>query len=306
MSSKQSYLSDIYIYSSDPENWSISSKHTNTQSEKKRSASLNSPSEMIKKKFISIIKTKKRTNFSLPISPAEWSVLREHVINLEDDKRFVSWLLPDNKNLAKIMTFRFPQYSYNSKTAILTVRTMPPGALHDHIVAACYDRATALNHALPEDHQPRMEIYTSSTFIGFSGEYQETVKIPDLVILAKDDKNIMVPRIIFEVGLSESYEHLIQSAKLWLEGMPGVQEYILIKIDETPRYKSPLINNEDFPPIQEINELAFESESTFGPVVYKGLRWTGEISTAFYEIWTLDPLTRRATKSGKRMVYYYS
>lgn len=203
------------------------------------------------------------------------------------------------------MTFGFPQYSYNYKTATLTVRTIPPGALHEHNVAACYGRATALNHALPEDRQPWMEIYSSSTFTDFSGEYWATVKIPDLVILAKDDKNIMVPRVIFEVGISESYKHLIQSAKLSLEGMPGVQEYILIKIDETPRYKSPSINNEDFPPIQEIKELAFESKNTLGPVVYKDLRWTGEISAAFYEIWTLDPLTRRATKGGKRMVYYY-
>lgn len=48
---------------------------------------------------------------------------------------------------------------------------MPPGALHEHIVAACYDRATALHHALPEDRQPWMEIYSSSTFTEFSGEY---------------------------------------------------------------------------------------------------------------------------------------
>lgn len=201
---------------------------------------------------------------------------------------------------------RFPQYSYNSNTAILTVRTMPPGPLHESIVAECAKRVTVLQLALPDDHQPRMEIYPSRTFNGFSGKYWKTVKIPDLVILAKDDKNIMVPRIIFEVGTSESYKHLKQSAKLWLEGMPGVQEYILIKIYETPRYKSPSINNKDFPPTKEINELSFESKGTFGPVVYKSLRWTGEISAAFYEIWTLNPLTGRATKSGKRMVYYYS
>lgn len=179
-----------------------------------------------------------------------------------------------------------------------------PGPLHERIVVECFRRAMTLQHALPEDHQPQMEIYPSKTFIGFSGEYWKSVKIPDLVILVKNDKNIMAPRIIFEVGLSESYRHMVQSAKLWLEGMQGVQEYILIKIHETPGYKSPSISNKDFPPIQEINELAFESKSTFGPVVYKGLQWAGEVPAAFCEIWTLDPLTRRATKSGKRMVYY--
>lgn len=177
--------------------------------------------------------------------------------------------------------------------------------LCERIVVKCFESALTLKYALPEDHQPLMEIYPSKTFRGFSGEYWKSNKIPDLVILVKNDKNIMAPRIILEVGLSESYEHLEKSAKLWLEGMPGVREYILIKIHETPRYKSPSINNKDFPPIRKINELAFESKSTFGPVIYKGLQWAGEISAAFCEIWTLDPLTRRATKSGKRTVYYH-
>lgn len=184
---------------------------------------------------------------------------------------------------------------------------MSPGPVHEGIVLECCDRARVFRDALPENHQRGVKFYPSRSIIGFSGEYQESVKIPDLVILVEDEKNIKVPRIIFEVGLSESYEHLVQSAKLWLEGMPGVQEYILIKILEAPRYKSPSIKSRDFPPIQEINEPAFERKSTFGPVVYNGIKWTGEISAAFFEIWTLDPLTRRATQSGKRMVYsYYS
>lgn len=152
---------------------------------------------------------------------------------------------------------------------------MSPGPVHEGIVVECCDRARALRDALPEDHQRGIKIYPSRSFIGFSGEYQKSVKIPDLVILVEDDKNIKVPRIIFEVGLSEPYQHLVQSARLWLEGMPGVQEYILIKILETPRYKSPSINNKDFPPIQEINEHAFERKSTFGPVIYKDIQWTG-------------------------------
>lgn len=38
-----------------------------------------------------------------------------------------------------------------------------------------------------------MEIYPSKTFIKFSGEYWEPAKIPHLMILAKDNKAIMVP-----------------------------------------------------------------------------------------------------------------
>ena len=53
-------------------------------------------------------------------------------------------------------------------------------------------------------------------------------------------------------------------------------------------------------------ESAFKSENESSPVVCKDLRWTGNISTAFYEIWTLDSLTRLATKSGKRTRPHYS
>lgn len=183
---------------------------------------------------------------------------------------------------------------------------MPAGPLHEYIIDECSKCARLLQTALPKDYQPWIKILTSNTFQGFYGEYWKTEKIPDLVILAKDNKKKMVPRIIFEVGLSESYNHLKQSAKLWLEGMPEVQEYILIKIYETPQYKFPSINNKDFPPPNQINELAFKSKSELGPVVYKGLQWTGKVSAAFCEIWALDPLTGLAIKSGKRIVCYYS
>lgn len=89
MLSKQSYFSNIHTSSSTPERWPVSPQYTDTQGKKNRSTSLKSPTEMIKKKFISITKTKERASFSLPISPTEWSVLSEHVINSEDEKRFV-------------------------------------------------------------------------------------------------------------------------------------------------------------------------------------------------------------------------
>lgn len=101
MPSKQSYFSNIHTSSSDPKHWPVSPGHTDTQGKQKSSTSLNSPNEIIKKKFISIMKAKKRANFSLPISPTEWSVLSEHVINSENDKRF-QCSLSDNKSFANV------------------------------------------------------------------------------------------------------------------------------------------------------------------------------------------------------------
>ena len=56
--------------------------------------------------------------------------------------------------------------------------------------------------------------------------------------------------------------------------MLGVEEYVLIKIHETPQYSSPLVKNIDFPAPDRIVPSAFKNESEFGPVVYNGLRWT--------------------------------
>lgn len=163
----------------------------------------------------------------------------------------------------------------------------------------------ALRFALPKEHRSRISVELSTNFKGFNGAYSSSCKTPDVVILAKDNDNEMVPRVIFEVGTSELYNHLKQNASLWLEGMPEVRECILIKIYETPQYRSPSVDNVDFPVPNQIAKSAFKSESEFGPVVYKDLHWTGKISTAFFETWTLDPLTGLATKSGERTVGNY-
>lgn len=181
----------------------------------------------------------------------------------------------------------------------------PPGPLHDKVVEQCWLGAIELRYALPKEHRSRISVQPSTLFKGFNRAYSGSRKTPDVVIRAKDNNNKMVPRVIFEIGTSESYNHLKRNASLWLEGMPGVRECILIKIYETPQYRSPSVDNIDFPAPNQIDESAFKSESEFGPVVYKDLHWTGKISTAFFETWTLDPLTKLATKSGERTVGHY-
>ena len=179
---------------------------------------------------------------------------------------------------------------------------MSPGPLHEQLVEECLIKAMELRSALPKEYRSRISVRPSTTFKAFSGAYSGSRKIPDLVILAQDDNNRMIPRVVFEIGTSESYNHLKQSARLWLEGMPEIREYILIKIFETPQYRSPSVGNIDFPAPNQIEESAFKSESELGPVVYKDIYWTGKISTAFFETWTLDPMTKLATKRGKRTV----
>lgn len=157
----------------------------------------------------------------------------------------------------------------------------------------------------PEHYQSRISVVSSKAFEFFDdGAYLGSCKIPNLAIVIDDDDKRKIPCIVFEIGLSKSYEHLTQCAKLWLEGMSGVKVCILIKIHENPRYHYPSMDNADFPAFNQIFPSAFKSESEFGPVAYKGLRWTGRISSPFLETWTLAR-TKLATKSGERMVYHY-
>lgn len=61
----------------------------------------------------------------------------------------------------------------------------------------------------------------------------------------------------------------------------GVEKFILIKIYETPPYSTPSVDNIDFPAPNQIIDAVFRSEAKY------------------FEIWTLDPIIRLASKSGK-------
>lgn len=91
---------------------------------------------------------------------------------------------------------------------------MPPEPLHEGMNVECFKGATKLQLVPPKDQQSRMDVQPSSTFTKFSGAYSDSYKTPDLIILAEDDDTSMIPRIVLEVGTSESYNHLKQSAKM--------------------------------------------------------------------------------------------
>ena len=98
---------------------------------------------------------------------------------------------------------------------------------------------------------------------------------------------------VLEAGLSETYEQLVNDMKLWLEGKRGVSMAVLIKFEETPRYRCLIprdIDNKDFKQLgipQEEEEIYTKDctlEEEYGPVTYKGFTWVGKISTVFMEV----------------------
>ncbi|KAK2800058.1 hypothetical protein FQN51_006297 [Onygenales sp. PD_10] len=119
--------------------------------------------------------------------------------------------------------------------------------------------------------------------------------------------------LIQEVGLTESYPELVDSICAWFRRLSSLQLAILVKIDETPIYKNPLLRKSvlDDPNLNLPNPVKVtladvrlhDPVDPYGPLEVLGFRWVGEI-VAFMEIWTRDPQTGKPAMRGQRIQFY--
>jgi len=185
-----------------------------------------------------------------------------------------------------------------------------PSAVHESVVYPFNAGFVEAAANLPLSVRTRMNVATNQNFKGFAGRYSGSSKTPDLAIQFKNaatgKREI---KFILEVGFSESYDDLVEDAKLWLEGKQEVSLVVLVKFTEDPGYQCPARGLDDeelerleFPEPADIDVDDFNSEGEYGPVTYKGLQWAGVISEAIMELWTRNPATGLATKSGNRRV----
>jgi len=184
-----------------------------------------------------------------------------------------------------------------------------PSAVHESIIHPFSRGFTDATVGLPLSVQTRMNVATNQNFKGFAGRYSGSSKTPDLAIQFKNATGKREIKFILEVGFSETYEDLVEDAKLWLEGKEEVSLVVLVKFTEDPNYQCPArgLNDKEleqleFPEAADIDVDDFNSEGEYGPVTYKGLQWAGVISEAIMELWTRNPATGLATKSGHRRV----
>jgi hypothetical protein len=158
---------------------------------------------------------------------------------------------------------------------------------------------------------------------GFGGLWLGSKKKSDLAIKVPNASGGYEIKFVLEAGLSESYEQLLDDARLWLEGMHQVslvsficwaaiivliawiKQVVLVKFIEVPGYCCPLTKDQD-PEESEIpsdlREILPEDvtlDRELGPSTYKGLRWTGEITEANMETWSRNA-DGRAAKQGNR------
>ena len=142
----------------------------------------------------------------------------------------------------------------------------------------------------------------------FEGIYTWSERMPELALDIDYGMGVSEVKFVAEVAFLETYEELVQNAKLWLEGSETVSVVMLVKLEEAPCYRCPmqdLTESEfaklEFPPWDEISNIPFTRSGPYGPVMYKGIVWVGKIS-GFFEFWALDPVTRLASRIMTRKV----
>jgi len=192
---------------------------------------------------------------------------------------------------------------------MLTIQCSP-SSIHEKAVTAISKGFILAFNTLPEKTQDKIDTVTNEKFDNFHGRYRGSEKIADIAVQVENDIGIREPKFIVEIGLSESYEKLVQDAELWLQGSKTVEIVMLVKLHEDPPYRCLTYDLTDeefnalqFPLKEEINEQYFVISGEYGPARYKDLIWVGEIS-GFIELWGLDERSGLASRKGDRIASY--
>lgn len=134
-------------------------------------------------------------------------------------------------------------------------------------------------------------ISSGKEFIEFGGKYEGSVKVPDLALELKDANGFFQPLVVLEVGMTETYEELLEDIHLWMS-CDSIQMIIILNVKETQRYRFPENARDRMPTeIASISKNDFHLLGAWGPVIYQGFTFVDAISEVLLEVWT---------KSGKR------
>ncbi len=184
-------------------------------------------------------------------------------------------------------TYNFPRLSYNNATSTLIVQCMPL-PLHEAIIQVVNEAVCGWKASLPQDERSSVSSMSNQDECMRMGPWAGSEKAPHFGIRSWLNGEGAL-KWVLEVGFSQAYEGLRDTARLWLEGMAGeVDMVVLIKIQENPSYRCPLSPDEDpdargiFLPIRP-KDIA--CEGSLGPATYKGLTWVGHIDQVSMETW---------------------
>ncbi|KAK9244028.1 hypothetical protein V1506DRAFT_542712 [Lipomyces tetrasporus] len=210
-----------------------------------------------------------------------------HAKYLQLEKAFFK-LYPESLEL------RYPSLSYDSFTETVTVVTCPANIHESAALDICPKIVEyACDYLSTYGRGSAIQYYGSTTTNGFGGAFEGSTKQPDGGVRYGflDGDKIAV---VLEAGFSEDYTSLCRSKDMWIDGH-GVNVFILLCLNERPRFKNPTTEYGDIGDVEaaialmknSINEtLGLNlSNNRHALFLYRTHKWAGELKDVFIEIW---------------------
>ncbi len=208
--------------------------------------------------------------------------------------------------------FRWPSISFNSQTCTGIIQWMSSG-VHAALASSFIESDAIATQHLRPDIVRQIQVVGSQRVGAFRGAYEGSKKEADVLFKYRQQNRHVSYTAVVEIGLSETYEELVEDVKLWIEGNHDIRTAILINVEEDPRYLSSINKLEDdqimalgSPHHRDLDPsmVVFEDPNdSFGPLQLNDLTWVGKMSI-FLEIWKRDETAGDAKQQGPRMVSY--
>jgi len=93
------------------------------------------------------------------------------------------------------------------------------GPLHEKCVAIIAEGPFDIRGKIPESVSDRIYFLGNPDFNGFEHHYHGSEKTPNMALEVTDNDGDHQMKFVAEVGFSESYEELVEDARMWLEGL---------------------------------------------------------------------------------------
>ncbi len=212
--------------------------------------------------------------------------------------------------IANIICFSSSSISFNSRSCTGIIQWMPSS--HEILASSFIRSDTVATQDLRSEIARQINAVGNQRVGAFTGAYEGSKKEPDVLFKYKGQDHKVLYTAVVEIGFAETYEELIDDVKLWIEGNRNIRTVILIKVEENPRYRSPISKLKDdkieqdleFPDLKDLDTsivIPKDPNDNFGPLQINNLIWVNKMSV-FLEIWKRDAVSEKAKQQGTRSV----
>src|SRR5205814_7888360 len=118
-------------------------------------------------------------------------------------------------------------------SSTLIVKLMP-SPVHESVTDTITSGFIVSRASLPRSER-NFNITTNESFRGFARNYSGSCKVPDLAVEFTDTAGDLNPKFVVEVAHSDTYEDLLQDARLRWEGTDHVSVVVHVKFVENPK-----------------------------------------------------------------------